>query len=87
MMWVDYTVEQFGPNFTIRGDWPGEVMGIDKDGNDGCKAQPLYSPGDIFIVNTNGILMRVPAQSGDVLMVTSTGGLVPFARDRVGDET
>ena len=87
-MWVDYTVEQIGPNFTVRGDWPGEVMGWTRDGQKtGGKTTPLYQPGDIFIVNANGILMRVPSKSGDVLMVTSQGDLVPFARDRAGVET
>ena len=80
MMWLDYTVEQFGPNFTVRGDWPGEVMGIDKDGKPGHRDQPLYQPGDIFVVNSNGILMKIPAQTGDVLMVNTQGELVPFAR-------
>ena len=27
MIWMDYTVEQAGDNFTVKGDWPGEVMG------------------------------------------------------------
>ena len=32
MMWMDFTIEQFGENFTVKGDWPGEVMGLRKDG-------------------------------------------------------
>ena len=34
MIWVDYTVEQAGKNFRVSGDWPGEVMGKQKDGSD-----------------------------------------------------
>ena len=83
MMWLDYTVEQIGEHCTVKGDWPGEVMGWTKDGErTGGKTHTLYQPGDIFVVNANGILKKVPANSGDVLMVTSHGDLVPFARDR-----
>ena len=31
-MWVDYTIDQAGPHFKVNGDWPGEVMGVQKDG-------------------------------------------------------
>jgi len=57
MMWVDYTVESF-PNgdFTVTGDWPGEVMGINNDGSK--KDYWLYKPGDVFVVNENGILQK-----------------------------
>ena len=83
MMWLDYTVEQIGEHFTIRGDWPGEVMGWTKDGErTGGKSHTLYQPGDIFVVNANGILKKVPTVAGDVLMVTSSGDLVPFSRNR-----
>lgn len=59
MMWLDYTVEQAGPNFTVRGDWAGEVMGWTKDGKKtGGKETVLYKPGDVFIVNENGWLMK-----------------------------
>jgi len=33
MIWFDYTIEQAGPNFRVKGDHPGEVMGINKDGS------------------------------------------------------
>jgi len=56
MMWVDYAVESAGPNFTIRGDWPGEVMGIAKDGT--RKDHWLYKPGDVFVVNEHGWLIK-----------------------------
>lgn len=85
MMWLDYTVEQIGEHFTVKGDWPGEVMGWTKDGErTGGKTHVLYQPGDVFVVNANGILKKVPTVAGDVLMVTSSGDLVPFARDREG---
>ena len=56
MIWVDYTVEQAGDNFTVKGDWPGEVMGVQKDGT--LKSHWLYKPGDVFIVNENGWLVK-----------------------------
>lgn len=56
MIWVDYTVEQAGDNFTVKGDWPGEVMGVQKDGTP--KSHWLYKPGDVFIVNENGWLVK-----------------------------
>jgi hypothetical protein len=43
MMWVDYTINQAGNNFTVQGDTPTEVM--DKG---------LYKPGDVFVVNEKG---------------------------------
>ncbi len=56
MLWLDYTVES-GPNgFTIKGEWPGEVMGVAKDGTP--KEHYLYKPGDVFIVNENGWLVK-----------------------------
>ena len=61
MFWLDYTVQSF-PNgdFIVEGDWPGEVMGWDKDGNKkgGLKVHPLYQPGDVFVVDTNGRLRK-----------------------------
>ena len=56
MIWMDYTIEQFGEHFTIKGDWPGEVMGLTEEGTpkDSC----LYRPGDIFVVDENGILRK-----------------------------
>jgi hypothetical protein len=57
MIWVDYTVEQAGKNFRISGDWPGEVMGKQKDGSD--KDHYLYKPGDVFVVNEHGWLIKL----------------------------
>ena len=45
-MWIDYTVESAGDNFTVKGDWPGEVMGVNKDGTQkiiGYTSQAMYS--------------------------------------------
>ena len=59
MLWIDYQVEQIGENFTIKGDWPGEVMGFMKDGSK--KENYLYKPGDVFIVNKHGVLVKSDA--------------------------
>ena len=56
MIWMDFVVEQAGDNFRVKGDWPGEVMGKQKDGTD--KGYALYKPGDVFIVNEAGWLMK-----------------------------
>lgn len=59
MHWIDYAIESFGQQgegFRIKGDWPGEVMGIDKEGN--SKSNWLYKPGDVFVVNESGWLIR-----------------------------
>lgn len=55
-MWVDYNINQAGENFTVQGDWPGEVMGRNKDGT--VKSTFLYKPGDVFIVNESGWLIK-----------------------------
>ena len=47
MLWMDYNIRQFGTDFTIEGDEPNEVM---KKG--------LYKPGDVFIVNEKGWLVK-----------------------------
>ena len=59
MNWVDYDIVQAGPNFTVQGEWAGEVMGWpkNKEGNY-SKENILYRPGDRFIVNEAGWLMR-----------------------------
>jgi hypothetical protein len=56
MLWMDYNITQAGPHFKVEGDWPGEVMGRTKDGKD--KGYALYKPGDVFIVNEHGWLMK-----------------------------
>jgi hypothetical protein len=47
MMWMDYTINQAGTNFKIEGDTSTEVM--DKG---------LYKPGDVFVVNEHGWLVK-----------------------------
>lgn len=57
MFWLDYTVQSFyNGDFTVEGEWPGEVMGINKDGSK--KDHWLYKPGDVFVVDENGILRK-----------------------------
>jgi hypothetical protein len=56
MIWMDYVIEQAGANFRVKGDWPGEVMGKQKDGSQ--KEHYLYKPGDVSIVNEAGWLMK-----------------------------
>lgn len=56
MIWMDYLIEQAGPHFRIKGDWPGEVMGLQRDGTK--KENFLYKPGDVFIVDENGWLKK-----------------------------
>ena len=63
MMWLDYTIQQAGPNFKVMGDWEGEVMGVTRDGE--VKENFLYKPGDRFIVNEDGWLCKVEDKSGD----------------------
>ena len=52
MMWVEYNITQVGKNLRVEGDWPGEVMGKQKDGSD--KEYHLYQPHDVFRVNEDG---------------------------------
>lgn len=60
-MWVDYTIDSLpgGKGFSVKGDWPGEVMGWSADGNPEKKKDNfLYKPGDRFIVSDSGWLIR-----------------------------
>tara|TARA_B110000503_G_scaffold115738_1_gene174261 strand:+ start:1093 stop:1326 length:234 start_codon:yes stop_codon:yes gene_type:complete len=65
MMWVDYNITQMGENFRVEGDWPGEVMGEMKDGTK--KESVLYRPGDVFIVNEGGWLVKSDELSAMIL--------------------
>jgi hypothetical protein len=58
MQWLDYTIDQFGKNFIIKGDWPGEVMDKNKNGEWEEDASCLFKPGDRFIVSDKGMLVR-----------------------------
>ena len=61
-MWVDYTINQApGKGFKVEGDTPTEVM--DKG---------LYKPGDVFIVNESGWLVKTDELSAMVLKYEST---------------
>lgn len=69
MLWMDYMLESFPDgSFTVRGEWPGEVMGLQKDGSP--KNNHLYKPGDVFVVDENGVLRK-----SDELMVFIQKGL------------
>jgi len=65
MMWVDYSIDQAGENFTVRGDYPGEVMGVARDGTP--RDHWLYKPGDVFIVNESGWLVKSDQLSAMVM--------------------
>jgi len=67
MLWMDYTINQAGENFKIEGDWPGEVMGSPNDGGDKQKDHFLYQPGDVFIVNESGWLIKQNKKANKVL--------------------
>lgn len=59
MRWIEYNIESSPDgSFTVTGDWPGEVMGLDRNGNSANKSQPLYQPGDVFIVDKAGWLIK-----------------------------
>ena len=57
MLWIDYNIESFPDgSFAVKGDWEGEVMGVGPNGTQ--KDSWLYKPGDVFIVNENGWLIK-----------------------------
>lgn len=56
MMWVDYNIDQVGENFKVKGDYEGEVMGVARDGTP--RDHWLYKPGDVFIVDERGWLVK-----------------------------
>ena len=64
-MWVDYNIDQAGENFTVKGDYPGEVMGVARDGSP--RDHWLYKPGDVFIVNESGWLVKSDQLSAMVM--------------------
>ena len=65
MFWLDYTVHSGLDKFRVEGDWPGEVMGLDRDGNPGFKEPPLYQVGDIYRVNEDGWLVKIGEDRDD----------------------
>lgn len=58
MLWMDYTIESIGNGeaFRVKGEWPGEVMGVGPKGD--TREHWLYKPGDIFVVDENGWLRK-----------------------------
>ena len=69
MLWMDYMLESFPDgSFTVKGEWPGELMGLKKDGSP--KDNYLYKPGDVFVVDEYGVLRK-----SDELMVFLQKGL------------
>ena len=69
-MWVDYSINQAGENFTVKGDYPGEVMGVARDGSP--RDHWLYKPGDVFIVNEHGWLVKTDEVNALLLKHKST---------------
>ena len=63
MLWLEYNISQVGANFKVEGEWEGEVMGVQKDGT--AKDHHLYKPGDTFVVNENGWLMKMGSDKED----------------------
>ena len=62
MMWVDYTINSLpGKGSKVEGDTPTEVM--DKG---------LYKPGDVFIVNESGWLVKTDEVNALLLKYEST---------------
>ena len=65
MIWMDYNIESFADgSFTVKGEWPGEAW-QDQEGNP--KEHALYRPGDVFIVDANGILRKTDELTNLVL--------------------
>lgn len=62
MLWIEYQIEQSGHNFKVKGDWEGEVMGIDANGAE--KDYWLYKPGDVFRVTEDGWLCKIHEKDG-----------------------
>ncbi len=57
MLWIDYSINQYPDgSFSIEGDTKTEVM--DKG---------VYKPGDIFVVNNKGVLIKVDKLSEMIL--------------------
>ena len=65
MMWVDYNIDQVGENFKVKGDYEGEVMGLARDGT--SRDHWLYKPGDVFVVNEHGWLVKTDEVSALML--------------------
>lgn len=55
MRWIDYHIDQVGTAWRVEGSWPGEPW---QNAQGTPKQKPLYKPGDRFIVNESGWLIR-----------------------------
>lgn len=47
MFWLDYTIESGMNKFRVKGEWDMELV-----------EKGLYKPGDVFIVDENGWLVK-----------------------------
>ena len=69
MFWMDYTLESFADgSFTVRGDTPTELL--DKG---------LYKPGDVFVVDEQGVLRKSDELS--ILMMKYEGKKYGLSRN------
>lgn len=59
MLWIDYVIEQSGTSWRPVGDYDNKTEPMDKG---------LYNPGDIFMVNENGWLVKIDKLSTLVTM-------------------
>jgi len=55
MRWVEYDIEQLGTSWRVEGEWPSELW---QDRKGVARQQPLYKPGDRFVVSEAGWLIR-----------------------------
>ncbi len=79
MLWMDYMVESYPDgSFSVKGDWPGEVMGVNKDGSK--KDHYLYKPGDVFVVNEYGVLKK----SDELAVFLQKGNKVEHSDNNTG---
>tara|TARA_B100000989_G_C19476606_1_gene443202 strand:- start:660 stop:860 length:201 start_codon:yes stop_codon:yes gene_type:complete len=63
MLWIDYSINQYPDgSFSIEGDTELEVM--DKG---------LYKPGDVFVVNDKGVLVKIDKLSEMILKNDASG--------------
>lgn len=79
MLWMDYLVESYPDgSFTVKGEWPGEVMGLKQDGT--YKGNHLYKPGDVFVVQPNGLLRK----SDELIVFLQKGKQVEHSDNNTG---
>tara|TARA_B100001094_G_scaffold87008_1_gene83270 strand:+ start:4588 stop:4818 length:231 start_codon:yes stop_codon:yes gene_type:complete len=76
---MDYLVESYPDgSFTVKGDWEGEVMGLNQDGT--YKGSHLYKPGDVFVVQPNGLLRK----SDELIVFLQKGKQVEHSDNNTG---